>query len=159
VVLLASLAIALAMAADIPGLFNSPLVDPQVSENLRQQFGSARWPQVMEVVGSAIAAALGVVSAVLLMVPRRGGGGFHVMRAALAVVVLLAAAATLGHALPGWNEVVPGARPFVTLEDYLRHVHMKALVQAGLLVMLGLLLLVWPARRPQVAGPTAEAVQ
>jgi hypothetical protein len=158
-VLLASLIIALAMAADIPGLFNSPLVDPQVSADLSHHFGSSRWPQAMEVIGSAVAAALGVLSAVLLMVPRRGGGGLHVMRAALAVVVLLASAATLGHALPAWSEVVTGARAFVTLEDYLRHVHMRALVQAGLLVMLGLLLLVWPARRsqPVVAGNVEAA--
>jgi hypothetical protein len=84
---------------------------------------------------------------VLLLIARRSGGGAHIIRTVLAVIVLLGAAIALGRGLPDLAYVTPAATPGDTVDLYFQQVQFPSVVKASLVLLLGAILMGWPARR------------
>jgi hypothetical protein len=166
VLLLAAVAAALAVAADVPGFFDAPWVDPQIHRDMRQTFGTADWARLFRDAGAILSFVLATSAVVLLLIARRHSGGLHMLRAVLGVALLLAAVAALGHALPNWSEL-PGSTNGWELADQLAaRIHRPRAVGAGGIAVAGLFLLLVPAghagRRTEAAreltkGETGEA--
>ena len=103
-----SLLVALAVVTDLPGLFESGVLDPNMPQQLDQNFGTHNWPRIMNHVGAAISFITAMIASGFLLVPRRRYGAFHMFRAIVAIGILFASMMALGHNLPDWGTISPG---------------------------------------------------
>ena len=145
--LVVSMLLALGITINAPGLFASGVLDPRMPHDLATAFGTAQWPRLMIECATAACLVTSVVSMVLLLIARRNGGGAHIIRTVLAVIVLLGAAIALGRGLPDLAYVTPAATPGDTVDLYFQQVQFPSVVKASLVLLLGAILMGWPARR------------
>jgi hypothetical protein len=143
-VLIFAMLMAVAVTSDLPGLFASGVLDPNMPHELAQDFGTREWPQLMLHIGVVITFAAGLVATVLFLLARRRWGAAHMLRAICGITVLLAGAVALGHALPDWFDFVPLDSPAATMEAYFHAVRVPAALWAAGLVVFGGFLLLWP---------------
>ena len=147
VVLVFSLLLALAVVTNLPGLFQSGLVDPQAAEELRKSFGTSEWPRIMRSIGAVASFVTALVATGLLLMPRRRYGPSYMFRALFGIGLLFAAVGALGRALPDWRFIEPGLTPGDTMATYLQMIHAPGAVWAGVLMIGGMFLLLWPPSR------------
>jgi len=145
VLLLIALLMAVAVVADIPGFFNSPLVDPNISHNLQQQFGHADWPQMARAVGSIGSFVFAVFGTIFLLLARRRLGGLHTMRGLAGVAALFLAIQLAGHALPDWSSIHWADNGWEIVSQWVHGVNEHRLAPAAIPAGLALLMFVWPA--------------
>lgn len=110
-------------------------------------FGTVQWPRLMIECATAVCLITSIVSMVLLLLARRHGGGWHILRTVLGVIVLLGAAIALGRALPDLAYVTPAATPGDTADLYFQQVPFAGVVRASVVLLLGAVLMGWPAQR------------
>jgi hypothetical protein len=155
--LIASIVLAIALVADVPGLLASSLVAPRVPRQIEQVLGSD-WPRLLREFGIVACAASGWFALLLILVGRRWGGPAHMLRAIIATVVVFAAIISLGRGLPPWSAITPRQNtPSAIFDLYVQHIDITHAVWAGAFYLLGWVLLVWPARRRQ-AGAAYQPV-
>lgn len=148
IVLFASLLLTAAVVSNLPGLWTSPIVDPQFSHEMAREFGTREWPSLIRHLGGAADFVLAMIATALLLIPRRGAGAFHVFRGLLAIGLAFAAAIAFGHALPDWSEFIPGNTPPATIEIIFQSIRVPGmLVAAGLIVLAGFVFLLPPRAR------------
>ena len=116
--LLAATLLATGVAIDLPGLFNSSLVDPDISRDMHQTFGQADWPRLMRAMGTAVSFVLAVISVIILLKVRRRFGPLHMLRALAGPALLLMSIVVLSHSLPGWNELTRTENGWEFLDQY-----------------------------------------
>ena len=145
VLLLIALLMAAAVVADIPGFFNSPLVDPHISHDLQQQFGHADWPQMARAVGSIGSFVFAVFGTIFLLLARRRLGGLHTMRGLAGVAALFLAIQLAGHALPDWSSIHWADNGWEIVSQWVHGVNEHRLAPAAIPAGLALLMFVWPA--------------
>ncbi len=153
VILAASVLLAVAVVADVPGLFNSHLVDSDVRRDMRETFGNSDWPRLLRTLGSIASFVLAAVSIFIFLTVRRRSGVVHMLRALAAAGVVFAAVMTLGRRLPAWSELTPTTNGWELVDQYLQHVSNPQLILTAGLFVLAILLLLWPAGRRQKARP------
>jgi hypothetical protein len=146
--LVVAVVLALAVVADLPGLFNSPLVPDRMGRDLRRTFGNADWPRLARVVATAVSFFFAVAAVGILMQVRRRSGVLHMLRAPAAAAMLFASVILLGRGLPLWTDLVPTDNGWELVDQYVRHVSdNRAIVMSAGLLVAALLALLWPARR------------
>jgi len=145
VLIAAAMLIAIAVVADLPGFFNSSLVDPQISHNLQQQFGHADWPQMARAVGSIGSFVFAVFGTIFLLLARRRLGGLHTMRGLAGVAALFLAIQLAGHALPDWSSIHWADNGWEIVSQWVHAVNEHRLAPAAIPAGLALLMFVWPA--------------
>ena len=145
VLLLIAMLIAIAVVADLPGFFNSPLVDPHISHDLQQQFGHADWPQMARAVGAIGSFVFAVIGTIFLLLARRRLGGLHTMRGLAGVAALFLAIQLAGHALPDWSNIHWADNGWEIVSQWVHAVNQHRLAPAAIPAGLALLLFVWPA--------------
>lgn len=143
--LLIAMLMAIAVVADLPGFFNSSLVDPHISHNLQQQFGHADWPQMARAVGSIGSFVFAVFGTIFLLLARRRLGGLHTMRGLAGVAALFLAIQMAGHALPDWSSIHWADNGWEIVSQWVHAVNQHRLAPAAIPAGLALLMLVWPA--------------
>ena len=148
IVLAASLLLTAAVVSNLPGLWTTPIVDPQFSHEMAREFGTREWPSLIRHLGGAADFVLAMIATGLLLIPRRGAGALHVFRGLLAIGLALAAAVAFGHALPDWSGFIPGNTPAATIETIFQSIRVPGvLVAAGLIVLAAFLFLLPPRAR------------
>ena len=152
-----SLIAALAVVADLPGLFNSHRVPSEVHDEMRQTFGRADWPRLMRAVGSIGSFIVAVIAVAILMQTRRRFGAVHMMRAVFGAGLLFLAVQILGHALPAWADLVQTDNGWEFLDQYIQHITSHRLASAAIPAGVGIMLLFWPGERRR--APRFAAVQ
>jgi len=158
-ILLAALLLALAVVADLPGLFNSKLVDVDFRNDFRQQFGNSDWPRLLRFFASIASFILAAISIAVLMQVRKRSGPIHMLRALGGAVLLFVAVMLLGRALPGWTALTSTENGWELFDQYMQHASAaKATIAAGPFLM-GVLLLLWPAGRRGTPRAIAAANQ
>ena len=145
VLLLIAMLVAIAVVADLPGFFNSPLVDPHISHDLQQQFGHADWPQMARAVGAIGSFVFAVFGTIFLLLARRRLGGLHTMRGLAGVAALFLAIQMAGHALPDWSSIHWADNGWEIVSQWVHAVNQHRLAPAAIPAGLALLLFVWPA--------------
>jgi len=153
--LAAAAIVALGVAADVPGLFNSALVDDHVRYDMHRTFGNSDWPRMLRTLASIASFALAAGSMFVFMSVRRRAGVVHMSRALAAAGVLFLAITMLAPRLPAWGELTPTENGWELVDQYLRHVSSGQLVWTAVSFVLAALLLLWPAGRRQAAGRPA----
>jgi hypothetical protein len=146
-VLLFSLLVGLAVATNLPGLFESGNIDPQFSHDMQETFGTPNWPRVLLHIGATVSFVAAMIATGLLLLPRRHFGAAHMFRAIVGIGVLFVAVMVLGHALPDWAGVSQGNSPGILFDNYLNSVRPSGVFMGGLLAMCGIFMLLWPARK------------
>jgi hypothetical protein len=68
-------------------------------------------------------------------------------RAIAAIGILFASVLALGHHLPDWGTISPGETPGASIDAYLQAVRVPGVFWGGILFMLGIFMLLWPANR------------
>lgn len=148
IVLFASLLLTAAVVSNLPGLWTTPIVDPQFSHEMAREFGTREWPSLIRHLGGAADFVLAMIATALLLIPRRGAGAFHVFRGLLAIGLALAAAVAFGRALPDWSRFIPDNAPAATIETIFQSIRLPGmLVAAGLIVLAAFVFLLPPTRR------------
>ncbi|HEY2588900.1 MAG TPA: serine/threonine-protein kinase [Tepidisphaeraceae bacterium] len=153
IVLAASLLLTVAVVSNLPGLGNSPAVDPHFSRDMVEHWGTRHWPELIRHIGIVVALVLAFIATGLLLLPRRGAGAVHMFRGLIAVGLAFVAAVSFGRALPDWSEFVPGETPAATIETIFESIRLHGvLVGAGLFVLAAFLFLWPPKARNKVAA-------
>ncbi|MDB5355318.1 MAG: prkC 8 [Phycisphaerales bacterium] len=147
VLLLAAVLVAIAVVVDVPGFFDSHLVDPDIHREMRQTFGTADWPRLMREAATVVNFLLGLIATVLFLAARRHRGAGHMLRAVLAVGGLFFAVLILGRSLPEWSDLVARPNGWEIVDQYLEHVARRGAFEAGALAVAAIFLLMWPANR------------
>jgi hypothetical protein len=147
VVLLAALLIALAALTNLPGLFASGTLDPEMPARIEQAFGTPRWPNILLCIGAALSFVMASVSSILLLIPRRHLGAMHMFRAILAIGILYFSVASISRGLPEWGSVIRGSAPGATADMYLQMIHRPPLLWGCGLMLFGVFVMLWPANR------------
>jgi hypothetical protein len=150
-VLTFSLLMALAVVTNLPGLFESGLVDPQFPRDMEKAFGTPHWPRIMVQIGATICFVSAMIASGLLLLPRRHVGAAHMFRAIVGIGVLFGGIMVLGHGLPDWGYVSQSNAPGVNLDLYLQSVRTPNVFLGGAMSMFGIFVLLWPARRRTAA--------
>jgi hypothetical protein len=144
---LASLALALAIVTDVPGMFASGIVKHPSPFEFEQALGTPQWPRLLVDLGAAACIVTAMISLTMLLFVRRGGGGLHILRGLFGALTLFSAVFALGQALPGWADIAPGPTPADTLDAYLRHAQLSHVLWAAGVFLIGMVVLFWPASR------------
>jgi hypothetical protein len=147
VLLLAAVLVAIAVVVDVPGFFDSHLVDREIHRNMRETFGTADWPRLMREAATVVSFLLGLIATVLFLAARRHRGAGHMLRAVLAVGALFFAVLILGRSLPEWSDLVARPNGWEIVDQYLEHVARRGAFEAGALAVAAIFLLMWPANR------------
>ena len=147
IVLIAALLIGLASLTNLPGLFASGTLDPEMPARIEEAFGTHNWPNIMLCVGAALSFVLASVAAILLLIPRRHRGASHMFRAFVAIGVLYFSVTAFAKGLPDWANVVRGANPGASIDLYLQMIHRPPLLWGSGMMLFGIFVLLWPAAR------------
>ena len=146
IVLTASLLVTAAVVSNLPGLFTTPIVDPQFSHEMIRQFGTREWPSLVRHIAAVGDFALAMLATGLLLLPRRGSGPAYMFRGLLAIGLALAAAVAFGHALLDWSEFIPGNTPAATIEIIFQSIRLPGVLMAAGLIVLAAFIFLWPPK-------------
>lgn len=146
VVLTAALLLTAAVVSNLPGLWTTPIVDPQYFHEMTRQFGTREWPSLIRHIGAVGDFVLALIATGLLLLPRRGAGAAHMLRGLLAIGLALAAAVAFGHALPDWSEFIPGNTPAATIEIIFQSIRLPGVLTAAGLIVLAAFIFLWPPK-------------
>ena len=142
-----AVAAALGVAIDLPGLFNSHLVDPQIRADAQQTFGHADWPRLIRTIGAIGSFIIAIIAITILLQARRRYGPIHMFRAVAAACLLFAAVLALSHAVPAWSDLVRTNNGWEFLDEYLQQANTHRLLGAAVPAALAVVLLLWPGER------------
>ena len=147
IVLIAALLIGLASLTNLPGLFASGALDPEMPARIEQAFGTHNWPNILLCIGAAASFVLASVASILLLIPRRHRGAMHMFRAFVAIGILYFSITAFSKGLPDWGNVIHGATPGASIDMYLQMIHRPALLWGSGMMLFGVFMLLWPAAR------------
>jgi len=147
IVLLVALLVALAALTNLPGLFASGALDPEMPARIEQSFGTPNWPNILLCVGAALSFVLTSVAAILLLIPRRHLGALHMFRAVVAIGILYFSVVAISKGLPDWANVIRGSNPGSAIDMYLQMIHRPPLLWGCGLMLFGVFVMLWPANR------------
>jgi hypothetical protein len=144
-----SLAVSLALVANVPEMLAAGIPRPQIAVNLAREIGP-EWPQFLHTVGSVVAFVGFFLTAVLLMLARRRAGVAHMLRAVVSLGGLIVALLILGRSFRGeWIAVggKNGVHVVSSIQRFLNDASVPAAIMAGGIAIAAIMLLVWPAKR------------
>jgi hypothetical protein len=147
--LLASFAVACAVAFDVPSLIASGRMGAEAPRDFQSAFGTVQWPGLLRRMGEAAMVVSGLLSMVTLMLVRRRRGGGHMVRAIPGVILFLAAPFILVGSGITWMPALAGARIDwgLIVDDLLGHISRPNTIRAGAAIIGALVLLLLPAGR------------
>ncbi len=163
-VLIAGLLTGAGYVFDMPGMAHAGLFGSDLSQELERNFGNSGWHVGVEQLLGLLWWGQMLIAAALLVVARRWSGPVHMLRAVIGVALLGMAVLTLGDNLgAGWFSRFSGHPALNTppaqwmTGPALRHVQ-DGMVPAALLALAGVVVLVWPPRRPLIQNSPKEGV-
>jgi hypothetical protein len=147
--LLASFAVACAVAFDAPSLVASGRLGADGPRVFQRAFGTVQWPGLLRRMGEAAMVVASLLSLVTFMLVRRRRGGGHMVRAIPGVILILAAPFILVGPGITWLPALAGARIDwgLIVDDLLGHITRPNTIRAGAALIGGLVLLLLPPGR------------
>lgn len=151
--LLISVVLTIGLAVDLPGALAArvgPLGEISLPAELR---AVENWPYVLRKLGQAGLSITLLGAALCIMTARVGGDMMHLYRGLLGMALMGGFVLAAGYVFPAeqiWAAAANTAatsQPVVLVERFVRGFSLPAATTAGLLLLVALLILSWPARR------------
>jgi TM2 domain-containing membrane protein YozV len=144
----------------VPHFIAAGLPNPNLGQELERLFGYSGWPDLATRLGMILVVLLLLLAAVFVIIGRRHLGACHLMRAVLGLtgfgcVLLVFSDAMSGHYFQDVASLLNSKQIGPAFETLLRSIHNGEALFAGILFLLCVVILAWPARRQQVAWPPA----
>lgn len=157
-VLLAGVFTGLLVAVHVPAVIAAGIPDQSLGQELTREFGYSNWPQLLERIGTFLAVSLLLASCAILLIARRKCGGAHCLRAVLGPVAIGVGLAAFADATSRiqWATVstlVQAERIGPAIDAALGAIDGEGAMISAVLLLISLVLLFWPAKRPQAASP------
>ena len=158
--LLAAFIVGCALAFDLPGWMASGRLEPSITRDLREQFGTIEWPRVLRILMGMGMFITTVIGATILMLLRRRQGVHHMLRTVAGIGLLLSAPFFLVERHPLWDAALPmrSGDWVLVLDGFLNHVTPHTAFAAGCAFAGGWLLLLWPAKRRATKVPASPSL-
>ncbi len=153
--LLVAILLGLALALRLPEAAVAGLPDPGLARELEKEFGYPQWPGLVERIGVLLMGTFAFISAAMLVAARRHDGAKHVSRAIVGIIGVVVAVCPLLHetfANVCWQTVaalVNDRKGAMALESVLNSVNTTGAVIGGMVLLISIILLSWPAHRHQ----------
>ena len=138
---------ALNLAYDMPGVMAAGGFGREAMVDMRRAFDTSEWPPILRAFIALGMFLLAMGSATIILMLRRRGGGIHMLRAAAGIFLVLWAPFVLFSNVSVMR--VESAEPngWVVTQLYLKQIEPQMAIRAAVVVLAGVMLLIWPARR------------
>ncbi len=158
-VLLGAVISGLLVAINAPAIIAEGIPDPGLADELTREFGYRDWPQLLERIGTFVTVLLFLASTALLLIARRKSGGAHCLRAVLGSVAIGVGLTALSDAARriSWSTVsslVEADRIGPAIDAALGAINEEMAMMSAVLLLISIVLLFWPAKRPQAVAAT-----
>ena len=162
ILLLVAFVTGLAVAANVAEMTAGGVFGPGIAAEIEQELGMADWPRLTRRMGTWLAASFATLALIVLILARRRAGFRHILRAMLGTCGMMLAVVTMDEAWsqPRWDLVgreLNAHRVGLAVDLVMRQVLEEVLAAALVMLVLSVLLLAWPPRRP--ALPPAPPVR
>jgi len=153
--LLIAVLLGLALALRLPEAVAAGLPDAGLQRELTRDFGYSQWPRLVEQLGMTLMGISAFISATLLVAARRVDGAAHMFRAILGVIGVVGAAYGILHEAfrnIHWDSLaalVHDHKGALAIESALNAVDGTNAAAAGVVILISIVILGWPARRRQ----------
>ncbi len=151
----AAIVAGLAVGLQIPYYVAAGWPDAQVSAQIEQFFGYSDWPELVMRMGTIVVVILLLLAGVFIIISRRHLGVRHMLRAILGLMAFFCVLLVFSDAMSGsyYQEVVNmlnSQQIGPAFDKLLTSTHNEKAASAGVLFLLSVVVLAWPARSRQM---------
>jgi TM2 domain-containing membrane protein YozV len=152
----AAIAVGLAVGLHLPHYIATGWPNAQLTADLDQFFGYSEWPELVMRVGTVLVVVLLLLAGIFTIIGRRHLGVRHMFRAVLGLVAFFCVLLVFSEAMSGsyFQEVVDllnSQQIGPAVDKLLLSTQNKKAASAGVLFLLSVVVLAWPARSGQMA--------
>ena len=145
----------LAVALQIPYYVAAGLPNTQLSAQIEQFFGYSEWPELVMRLGTIMVVILLLLAGIFTIIGRRHLGARHMFRAVLGLIAFFCVLLIFSDAMSGsyFQEVVNmlnSEQIGPAFDMLLRSTHNEQAAFAGVLFLMSIVVLAWPARSRQM---------
>ncbi|MHC4476575.1 MAG: protein kinase domain-containing protein [Planctomycetota bacterium] len=164
--LLLALVIGLGLALHLAWLVAAGFPEASLAEELREEFGYAGWPNLVERIAFAVGAGIFMLAAAFIIVARRHRGAVHIIRGAIGLLGLLLCLWALSEVFPIHLYSDPALTDMFDREEIGRALDLlfgranrESAVWSAIFFIASVMILAWPPRRRQPLLTTASGNQ
>ncbi|TKJ36485.1 MAG: hypothetical protein CEE38_11775 [Planctomycetes bacterium B3_Pla] len=149
----AAVVVGVAVGLHLPHFVAAGFPDPGLAQELEQFFGYSSWPELVMRMGTIIVFILLLLAAISTIIGRRHLGALHVIRTVLGLAGFVSAFLVFSDAMSGYHfqevvDLLNAQQIGPAFERLLGSTDGEAIF-AGVLFLLSVVILAWPARRRQ----------
>jgi hypothetical protein len=145
--LLGAMGGALTLAFDLPGVMAAGGFGARAARDMARAFDTPAWPPILRAIIALGMFVVALGSATILLMLRRSRGGLHMLRAAAGIFLVLWAPFVLFSGVPEPRAMGPmPSSGWVVIQEYVKSIQPQYALRAGVVVVAGVMLLVWPAK-------------
>ena len=151
----AAIVAGLAVGLQLPHFVAAGLPDPKLATVLEQFFGYSEWPELVMRMGTIMVVILLLLAGIFTIIGRRHLGARHMFRAVLGLIAFFCVFLVFSDAMSGYyfQEVVNmlnSQQIGPAFDKLLRSTHNEKAAFAGVLFLVSVVVLAWPARNRQM---------
>jgi len=148
----------LAVGLQLPHFVAAGLPNPNLATVLEQFFGYSQWPELVMRMGTIVVVILLLLAGIFTIIGRRHLGARHMFRAVLGLIAFFCVLLIFSDAMSGFyfQEVVDmlnSQQIGPAFDILLRSTHNEQAAFAGVLFLVSVIVLAWPARQRQMILP------
>jgi hypothetical protein len=150
----------LAVGLQLPHFVAAGLPDPKIATVLEKFFGYSEWPELVMRMGTIVVVILLLLAGIFTIIGRRHLGASHMFRAVLGLIAFFCVLLVFSDAMSGsyFQEVVDmlnSQQIGPAFDILLRSTQNEKAASAGVLFLVSVIVLAWPARsRQMIVTPT-----
>ncbi|MBN1764494.1 MAG: protein kinase [Sedimentisphaerales bacterium] len=161
ILLLAAFLFGLALAVHLPDIIASGVIDDGLAQEIETELGFANWPSLARQTGLIVATVLLLIGLSLKIMGRRHHGPSYMLRAAIGCLGVVFALSLFSDAtsMVNWETLkyIPNSGQIV--DEALRSVNSEKALIAGVLFIISILIMAWPAKNNRAIPAPAGAGQ
>jgi hypothetical protein len=151
----AAIVAGLAVGLHIPWFVAAGWPDADLATELEQFFGYSGWPELVMRLGTILVVVLLLLAAIFTIIGRRHLGARHMMRAVLGLMALFCVLLLFSDAMSGYYfedvvSMLEAQQIGPAFEKLLRSPQSEEALFAGVLFLVSVVVLAWPARQRQM---------
>ena len=144
----------LAVGLQLPHFVAAGLPDPKIATALEQFFGYSEWPELVMRMGTIVVVILLLLAGIFTIIGRRHLGARHMFRAVLGLIAFFCVLLVFSDAMSGsyFQEVADmlnSQQIGPAFDILLRSTQNEKAASAGVLFLMSIIVLAWPARSRQ----------